>query len=96
MRVISEKPLRDFWTKHPRAELPLRAWLREAEYSEWARFADMRRKFPHADQVDKFTVFNIGVNKYRLIAVIHFNRGKVYVRHVLTHKEYDRGEWKGE
>lgn len=42
----------------------------------------------------KLTVFNIGGNKYRLIAAIHFNRQKVYVRNVLTHKEYDQGDWK--
>ena len=39
-------------------------------------------------------VFNIAGNKYRLIASIHFNRGKVYIRHVLTHQAYDRGGWK--
>jgi mRNA interferase HigB len=44
--------------------------------------------------VNKLTVFNIGGNKYRLIAAIHFNRGKVYIRHVLTHAEYERGHWK--
>jgi mRNA interferase HigB len=45
-------------------------------------------------QVGRFTVFNIGGNKYRLIAAIHYNRGKVYVRHILTHEEYDCDEWK--
>jgi mRNA interferase HigB len=45
-------------------------------------------------QVGKFTVFNIGGNKFRLIVVVHFNRGKLYVRHVLTHEDYDRGTWK--
>jgi mRNA interferase HigB len=39
-------------------------------------------------------VFNIGGNKYRLIAALHFNRRKVYIRHVLTHPEYARGAWK--
>jgi mRNA interferase HigB len=39
-------------------------------------------------------VFNIAGNTYRLIAAIHFNRGRVYVRHVLTHQEYRRGAWK--
>jgi mRNA interferase HigB len=28
--------------------------------------------------------------------VIHYNRKRVYVRHVLTHKEYDRGQWKND
>ena len=55
---------------------------------------ELRATFPSADTVGDLIVFNIGGNKYRLIASIHFNRGKVYVRHVLTHREYDRGAWK--
>jgi mRNA-degrading endonuclease HigB of HigAB toxin-antitoxin module len=39
-------------------------------------------------------VFNVGGNKYRLIAAIHFNRARVYVRHVLTHEEYNQGAWR--
>lgn len=94
MHVISEKALREFWANHPDAEIPLQAWHRVAEHAEWEKFADVRAVYPSADQVGKFTVFNIGGNKYRLIAAIHFNRGKLYVRHVLTHEEYDRGDWK--
>ena len=94
MHVISLKPLRDFWADHAEAEKPLLAWHREAEQAEWQNFVDVRAAYPHADKVGKFIVFNIGGNKYRLITVIHFNRGKVYVRHVLTHKEYDLGTWK--
>ncbi len=38
--------------------------------------------------------FNIGGNKYRPIAAIHFDRGRLFIRHVLTHAEYDEGKWK--
>jgi len=41
-------------------------------------------------------VFNIGGNEFRLVVVIHFNCGKVYIRHVMTHEEYDQGTWKGD
>ena len=41
-----------------------------------------------------FTVFNIKKNEYRLITVIHYNRFKVYVRVVLKHSDYDKGNWK--
>jgi HTH-type transcriptional regulator/antitoxin HigA len=44
----------------------------------------------------KFCVFDIPGNRYRLICAIHYNRGRVYVRHVLSHAEYDRGRWKQE
>jgi len=44
--------------------------------------------------VGNLVVFNIGGNKYRLIAAIHFNRHKLYIRDVLTHAEYDKERWK--
>jgi mRNA interferase HigB len=94
MHVLSRKALRQFWLKHPDAELPLRAWHQSARRETWRNFADVRARFPHADQVGRFTAFNIGGNKYRLIATIHYNRRKVFIRHVLTHKEYDQGDWK--
>jgi mRNA interferase HigB len=60
----------------------------------FSNFASLRSVFPSVDQVGDFTVFNIGGNKYRLIASVHFNRDKIYIRHVLTHLEYDKGGWK--
>jgi mRNA interferase HigB len=96
MHVISEKKLREFWKKRPEAETPLRAWHRVAEQAAWETFADVRAAYSHADQVGRWTVFNIGGNKFRLVTAIHFNRAKVYVRHVLTHQEYNRGMWKGD
>jgi len=53
----------------------------------------LRATFGSVDHVDGLTVFDIGGNKYRLIAAIHYNRRKVYIRNVLTHSEYDRGVW---
>lgn len=57
-------------------------------------FTELRATFPSADQVGKLTVFNTGGNKVRLIAAIHYNRQKVYIRAVLTHAEYNEGTWK--
>lgn len=96
MHVITQKPLREFWTRHPRAKAPLKAWFRTAKRADWGSFAAVRADYPSADQVGKLTVFDIGGNKYRLVVVVHFNRGKLYVRHVLTHAEYDEGKWKDE
>ncbi|AGA28214.1 type II toxin-antitoxin system HigB family toxin [Singulisphaera acidiphila] len=94
MHVISEKMLREFWVVHPDSEAPLRAWSRVVNQAKWKTFADVREAIPHADLVGDLTVFNIGENRYRLIVAVHTNRGKVFVRHVLTHPEYDRGQWK--
>lgn len=94
MHVLSRKRLRQFWQQHRDAEGPLRAWFKFASKARWRNFADVRADLPRADGVGRLVVFDIGGNKYRLIAAIDLERGKVYVRDVLTHKEYDRGQWK--
>lgn len=95
MHVIAKPTLIDFWSMHPDAQGPLQAWLALMQNSSFASFDELRRVFARADRVAGLTVFDTGGNKYRLIAAIHYNRGKVYVRHVLTHTDYDRGTWKG-
>ena len=94
MHVISRKALTQFWERYPDSRNPLSRWFKIVQSSDFASFNELRETFPSADQVGDLTVFNIGGNKYRLIASIHFNRGKVYVWHVMTHAEYDRGAWK--
>lgn len=97
MHVISKHPkLSDFWTEYPDAKGPLLAWYRVAEKTDWANFAEVRETYAHVSQYQQFTIFNIGGNKYRLIVRINFASGTIFVRHVLTHEEYDRDEWKGE
>jgi mRNA interferase HigB len=94
MHVISRKALRLFWQQHPASKEPLARWFKIMRQTEFNDFATLRSAFPTADKVGDLIVFNIGGNKYRLIASVHFNRGKVYVRSVLTHQAYDREEWK--
>jgi len=94
VHIISRKALIQFWEKHPDSKTALARWFKVMKTTEFQSFNDIRTVFPSADMVQDWIVFNIGGNKYRLIASIHFNRGKVYVRHILTHTEYDRGDWK--
>jgi len=94
MHVITRKRLNDFAEKYPDTISSLAHWHQLMRKNKFANFVNLRAMFPHADQVGKFTVFNIGGNKARLIAAVHYNRNKIYIRHVLTHKEYDAGKWK--
>ncbi len=94
MHVISRKALRTFWEKHPDSQSSLSQWYKVMTKHDFQSFHDLRATFSTADKVGELVVFNISGNKYRLIASIHFNRGKVYIRHVLTHSEYDKGAWK--
>jgi mRNA interferase HigB len=86
--------LRDFAHKHKEAEGPLNVWYAIVSKSDFGSFAELKRAFRTVDKVGKFTVFDIGGNKYRLVTAIHYNRKKVYVRHVMTHAEYDQNSWK--
>ncbi len=80
--------------KHRAAESPLRAWYKLATTTKWRRFADIKADCPRADLVGKCVVFDIGGNKFRLVVTASLDLGRLYVRRVMTHAEYDLGKWK--
>lgn len=94
MHVITRKRLNEFADNYPETRSALAQWHEQIKKNNFGNFAELRLMFPAADQVGNLTVFNIGGNKVRLIAAIHYNRKKVYIRAVLTHSEYDEGKWK--
>ncbi len=54
----------------------------------------MKAQFHDSDLVGEKTVFNVANNRYRLVAFISFRTQILYVKHILSHKEYDKGNWK--
>jgi mRNA interferase HigB len=74
------------------AELDL--WFHAARRARWTRLSEVQVDFPAADQIGRVLVFNIRHNRYRLIARVTFPIQKLYVKALMTHKEYDREEWK--
>lgn len=94
MHVITKRRLIEFAARYPASRDPLLKWYRIVSQTDFSSFPALRSTFGSADQVARFTVFDIGGNKYRLIAAIHYNRRRVYIRHVLIHTEYDKGKWK--
>jgi mRNA interferase HigB len=89
MHIISLKMLREFWREHPEAEQVLRNWHTAAEHSRFVDFADLRRCFGSADYVTPYTVFDVGGNNYRVIAVVRYRDGKIFIRWVMTDRQYD-------
>lgn len=89
MHVISRRALREFWERHPPAKTPLAVWFRILESGSFADFNAIKRAFGAADYLAPYTIFDVGGNKYRVIAVVHYNRQRVYIRYVFTHSEYD-------
>ncbi len=94
MHIITRKRIVDFSRNHPNCTTALDSWYRIVKHSTLGNFAELRAIFPSADHVGGLTVFNIGGNKARLIAAIHYNTQRVYIRHVLTHSEYDKNKSK--
>jgi len=94
MHIITRKRLNEFAEKHLETKSALAHWYQLMKQGSFNSLAELKTVFKSADQVGKLTVFNIGGHKVRLVAAIHYNRQKVYIRAVLTHSEYDENKWK--
>jgi mRNA interferase HigB len=94
VRVISRSRLREFWESRKKdsrdAERDLAAWYKLATKAHWDNFGALKQTFGSADQVGNCVVFDAGNNRYRVIARINYERGKVYVLKVMDHAEYDK------
>jgi mRNA interferase HigB len=80
--------------KRPGAADEAVEWYRVARASDWASLADVRRDCPDADLVGHILIFNLCHNRYRLIVRASFRTKALFVKAVLTQKEYDRQGWK--
>jgi mRNA interferase HigB len=94
MHIITRKRIREFVEKYADSQSSLDTWYRIIKRIDYNSLSELKQHFSSADYVDGYVVFNISGNKYRLIAVIHFNRKKVYIREILTHDEYDKNKWR--
>jgi mRNA interferase HigB len=92
--IVGSEKIARFQKKHPESAASLDRWIRIIDAASWKTPADVRATFANADFVGSKVVFNIGGNKYRLIASITFEIQIVAVETVLRHKEYDKGKWK--
>jgi mRNA interferase HigB len=91
MRIISRRILREFWVKHPDSAVPLQIWFHDVERATWNSPADIKSVYKNASIVaNNRVVFNIKGNHYRLVVVVIYQHGVVYIRFVGTHEEYDR------
>jgi mRNA interferase HigB len=94
MHIVSHKAVRLFCEDHPGSCGALDFWYRVARRAIWTSFADVKKTFNAADFVAPYVVFDIGGNKYRLIAEINFGRRVLFIRRIMTHREYAKGAWK--
>jgi mRNA interferase HigB len=97
VHVISFRKLQEASRKHGIGKQP-DAWYRIAKSAKWTNLEETRRTYATADGVvvnkKTYTVFNIHGNEFRLIVGIHYPSQTMFIKHVLTHAEYSKGDWK--
>ena len=91
MIIISKRTINQFIEKYPKSADVILRWYLLTKDSSWANFEDIKKVFPGTDSVgNALYVFNIGGNKYRLIARIIFRVRTMFIRFIGTHTEYDK------
>lgn len=93
MHVISKRPFDDAAKAYPNQRRALEDLYRVLRRSEFGSPDEMRRVFPSLDNFkykDKWWVLDIGGNQLRVIAFVQFIQNRMYVKHIVTHAEYDK------
>lgn len=92
MQVIARRTLKEFWERHPQAQGPCRAWFAVVSKARWNGPSDFKRQFgATVDFVgDNRVIFDLGGNKYRLIVHLSYEFGRVLIKFIGTHADYDR------
>ncbi|EKN4073003.1 type II toxin-antitoxin system HigB family toxin [Yersinia enterocolitica] len=95
MRLVGKKLIGDYYRKHSQSKSSLQSWVDEVERASWKHISDLKNRYPSADYVNGFTIFNINGNNHRLAVEIVFLNGTVVVKWIGTHAEYNRKNAKG-
>jgi mRNA interferase HigB len=96
MRVIAKSTLFRFCESLPKgqravATTALAEWYATISNATWRSVADIKKTFNSADYVSSGkVVFDVGGNKYRVVALIGFRTQRAFILFVGTHTDYDR------
>lgn len=90
MRIIAVSTLQTFWNANPAAEQPMKAWVSVTKAAKWATPHDLKKTFNSVDFVAGRVVFDVGGNKFRIVAGINYPAQIVFIKFVGTHSEYDK------
>jgi mRNA interferase HigB len=89
MILIGRKIIVEFGRDHPQSRNPLAAWEQAIKQTDYRSFHELKWTFPSVDYVNhRYAIFNIGGNKYRLIAEIDYSANVINIKRIWTHAEY--------
>jgi len=100
MHITNLKLIHEFCKLHPMAKSRLERWYTTVSAAKWTSFEDIRKTFASVDRVGEFLVFNVGGNRYRLIASLQnychlqedgsLSNAKLFIKKICTHAEYSK------
>ena len=94
MELLGKKVFKKYSKRHAQARRLLEAWVRVVENTTWETPAEVLATFPSTDTYKKITIFDIGGDRYRLLAKIDYDSGILLVRELMTHEVYSKNRWK--
>lgn len=93
MHVLSKKPFNDAANKYPNNRLALMEMYRVLNSIRFKTPEELRAVFPSLDNFkynDRWWVLDVGGNILRVIAFIQFVNGRIYIKHIVNHADYDK------
>ena len=92
MTVLGEALAVEFAKKYSQSRKPLSRFLELVRSAEWHHMNDVKATMPATDYDPKGQayIFDVGGNKYRLIAAIDFEEQLLVIESVMTHEHYSR------
>jgi mRNA interferase HigB len=93
MHIISKRIFKEAAREHPNQKQALDDLYHVLDKGTFSSPDEMRRLFPTLDNFkykDKWWVIDIGGNNLRMISFIQFMQNRMYVKHIVTHAEYDK------
>ncbi len=94
VRIIGLSKLDDFARRHAKARRPLANWEKVVRAASWKTASEMKRTFNSVDYDAPRTIFDVGGNNFRLIALVDFEKQLVQIADAMTHAEYEKERWK--
>eukprot|EP01155_Anaeramoeba_flamelloides_P022879 Anaeramoba_flamelloidesa617457_12.p1 GENE.a617457_12~~a617457_12.p1 ORF type:complete len:103 (+),score=10.80 a617457_12:1-309(+) len=93
MHVINKKSFVDAAEKYPNERTAIMDAYRILSKGSFSTPEELKRVFPSLDNFkykDKWYVIDVGGNNLRIMAMILYTNQKFYVKHIVTHSEYDK------
>ena len=93
LHVISRQPFNEAMLQFPNSAGALVYLLSVLEKETFSSPDEMRRQLPSLDNFryrNKWWVIDVSGNTLRLIAYIDYRLQKVFVKHIVTHADYDK------